>query len=121
MVLLFCAPKRDELLKMEKALFPLKIRLKKIEKKDYNQPLGALAGVRDIPRVSGEYTGEELSDTLLVFAGMSRSRLDQVLAALRRCGAGPFPYKAVLTDTNQYWNAVDCFEEIRKEHEAMHS
>ena len=106
---------------MQKALFPLKIRLKKVEKEDYNQPLGALADVRDIPRVSGEYTGEELSDTLLVFAGMSSSRLDQVLAALRRCGAGPFPYKAVLTDTNQYWNAADCFEEIRKEHEAMHS
>ena len=57
MVLLFCAPKHDELLKMQKALFPLKIRLKKVEKEDYNQPLGALADVRDIPRVSGEYTG----------------------------------------------------------------
>ena len=58
---------------------------------------------------------------MFVFAFFSDSRLNQVLAALRKCGAGPFPYKAILTPTNQFWTAGECFEEIKKEHEAMHS
>ena len=82
-ILLFNAPAREELLKIETALFPLHIRLRKIKKEDYCQ-------------------------------------LNKVLAALRRCGAGPFPYKAILTPTNSIWTAPDCFDEIRREHEALH-
>ena len=80
----------------------------------------ALAGMKDISPVEGNYAGEELPDTMFLFSSLSSSRLDQVLAALRKSGAGPFPYKAVLTATNSKWNALDCFNEIRREHEALH-
>ena len=119
-ILLFNPPERETLLKIEMALFPLRVRLKKVSLEQYNQPLGVLAGIKDMPPAEGAYTGGELPGTLFVFCFLEGNRLDQALAALRRCGAGPFPYKAVLTPTNSRWTAPDCFEEIRREHEAMH-
>ena len=119
-ILLFNAPAREELLKIETALFPLHIRLRKIKKEDYCQPLGVLAGIKEIPPAESKYEGPELPGTMFVFCFLSDSRLNKVLAALRRCGAGPFPYKAILAPTNSIWTAPDCFDEIRREHEALH-
>lgn len=118
-ILLFHVPDKDTLLKIEMALFPLHVRLRRVAKEDYNQPLGALAGIKDIPKLSESYEGEELNDTLLVFAFFTDARLNQALAALRKSGAGPFPYKAILTPTNQTWNAMQCFREIKEEREAI--
>ncbi len=119
-ILLFNAPKKEQLIKVEMALFPLHVRLRRIDLENYHQPLGVLAGIKDMEPAGGSYEGEELPGTLFVFCFFDDSRLNQALAALRKCGAGPFPYKAVLTPTNCEWTAPDCFEEIRREHEALH-
>ena len=118
-ILLFNPPEKERLLKIEMALFPLHIRLKRVPMEEYNQPLGVLAGIKDMAPSEGVYEGGELPGTMFVFCFLDDSRLNQALAALRRTGAGPFPYKAILTPTNSSWIAPDCFEEIRKEHEAM--
>lgn len=119
-ILLFNAPAKEDLLKIEMALFPLHIRLKKISSEDYSQPLGVLAGMKDMEPSEAQYDGPELPGTMFVFCFLSDSRLNQALAALRKCDAGPFPYKAILTPTNSTWTAPDCFDEIRREHEALH-
>ena len=119
-ILLFNPPEKDRLLKLEMALFPLRIRLKKVAPSEYNQSLGVLAGIKEMTPAEGSYDGPELPDTMLVFCFLDDSRLNQALAALRKCGAGPFPYKAILTPTNSQWTAPDCFAEIKREHEAMH-
>ncbi len=119
-ILLFNAPDKEKLLKIEMALFPLRLRLKRIQKEDYNQPLGFLAGMKDVAPAEGTFSGDELPGTMFVFCFLSDSRLNQALAALRRCGAGPFPYKAILTPTNSTWTAPDCFAELKKEHEELH-
>lgn len=118
-ILLFHVPDKDTLLKIEMALFPLHVRLRRVAKEDYNQPLGALAGIKEIPKLTEAYEGEDLDDTLFVFAFFTDARLNQALAALRKSGAGPFPYKAILTPTNQTWNAMQCFREIKEEREAI--
>ena len=38
-ILLFNPPEKDTLLKIEMALFPLHIRLKRVARENYNQPL----------------------------------------------------------------------------------
>ena len=118
-ILLFNPPEKEVLLKIEMALFPLHIRLKRVDAKDYNQPLGVLAGIKEMTPAEGSYEGQELPGTMFVFCFLDDSRLNQALAALRKTGAGPFPYKAILTPTNSSWTAPDRFEEIKKEHEAM--
>ncbi|BFK19227.1 hypothetical protein F230042K4_05180 [Mediterraneibacter glycyrrhizinilyticus] len=120
-ILLFNLTNKQTRRKVELALFPLKLRLRYIPKDQYSQPLGALAGLGDVPPCEARYEGEELPDTMLVFAGLSDARLNQVLSALRRSKAGIFPYKAILTPTNQFWTAPECFAEISKEHELMHA
>ena len=119
-LLLFHAPSRPELLKIQRALLPLHIRLRCISQKDYLQPLGFLAGMKIFSPTTEVYDGEELSAPLFLFCFFQINRLDQALAALRRCGAGPFPYKAILTPTNCEWNVLTCFNEVKKEHEQMH-
>ena len=57
---------------------------------------------------------------MLVMAGISGARMDMVLRALRKSGVGPIPYKAAMTPTNQYWNPLQLFKEIKEEHEKMH-
>ena len=104
-ILLFNLADKQTRRKVELALFPLKLRLRYIPKDQYNQPLGALAGLGDVPPCEACYEGEELPDTMLVFAGLSDARLNQVLLALRRSKSGTFPYKAILTPTNQFWTA----------------
>lgn len=119
-VLLFNFSDREKRNKVTRALFPLKLKIKEIEKKDYLQPIGYLAGNKEILPTDGEYDGEELEGEMLVMAGLTSARIDMVLKALRRSGAGSIPYKASMTPTNQNWNPVQLFEEIRKEHEKMH-
>ena len=119
-ILLFNPPEKDRLLKLEMALFPLRVRLKKVAPSEYNQPLGVLAGIKEMTPAEGTYDGPELPDTMLVFCFLDDSRLNQALAALRKSGAGSFHYKAILTPTNSEWTAPDCFAEIKREHEAMH-
>lgn len=119
-ILLFNPPDKEKLLRIEMALFPLHIRLKRVLPEDYSQPLGLLAGMKDIAPAPKPWDGGELPDTMIVFCFLSDSRLNQALAALRKCGAGPFPYKAILTPANSAWSAPECFSELRQEHEALH-
>ncbi len=119
-ILLFHFTDRQKRNKVVSALFPLKLKIKDIEKKDYLQPIGFLAGSKDIPLVEEEYDGEELEGEMLVMAGISGTRMDMVLRALRKSGVGPIPYKAAMTPTNQYWNPIQLFREIKEEHEKMH-
>lgn len=119
-ILLFNPPEKKELLKIEMALFPLHIRLRRVELPEYSQPLGVLAGIKGMEPSLEQYEGPELPGTLFVFCFLNDNRLNQVLAALRKSGAGPFPYKAILTPSNSEWSAPVCFREIKKEHEAMH-
>lgn len=120
-ILVFNLPDKQARLAIEKALFPLKVRLRSVSRDQYNQPLGVLAGIKEISAVDEPFTGEELPDTMFVFAFLSDAKLNQVLVALRKSGAGPFPYKAILTPTKQFWTAHECFREIAEEHRTMNS
>lgn len=123
-ILLFNIQDRQKALKIEMALFPLHVRLRRIKPEDYGHTLGYLAGLREAEsETAAEPAGlsafPELDSEMIVFAFFEDNRLNQALAALRKSGAGPFPYKAILTPTNQNWTPRECFDEIRREHEAM--
>ena len=75
MILLFNPPAKEQLLKIRSALLPLHIRIQLIKPEQYNQPLGYLAGMKDISPVEGNYAGEELPDTMFLFSSLSSSRL----------------------------------------------
>lgn len=118
-VLLYRFTDEERLSKVKKALLPLGMRLKAVKKEEYLQPIGYLAGVKEIGPSEAEYSGGDFEQEMMVMAGLSSARVDAVLLALRKSGAGRINYKAVLTPTNQHWDSVKLYGEISREHEAM--
>ncbi|SHO51367.1 DUF3783 domain-containing protein [Anaerocolumna xylanovorans] len=118
-VLLFNIPLREKRLKIGRALLPLNIAVKAIERKEYGQSIGYLAGYKDMPETREIYDGEELEGEMVIMAGLSGGRTEMVLAALRKAGVQKTCLKAVLTDTNRFWNAKALYEELGKEYNRM--
>ena len=118
-ILLFHFSDKDRRNKLTRALLPLGMKIREEAREDYLQPAGYLAGNKEILPVDETYTGEELAGEMILMAGLSNSRVDGVLKAIRKSGIGPVPYKAVLTPANQEWNVIKLFQEIKSEHEQM--
>ena len=59
------------------------------------------------------------AERTLQTATVSSLRLDAVLAALNKAGAGPECLKAVLTPHNRNWNAVTLYTELLREKRAI--
>ena len=119
-ILLFNITDRNTNLKLERVLLPLKIRLRRIPASQYGQTLAALCGLEepaDTPSKSA--ATPSFSDSMMIFASLSETTLDRVLAGLRAQQIR-IPYKAILTPTNQHWTPEECYIEIKKEHEQMH-
>lgn len=99
-----------------------KIRLKTVENQDYSQPIGYLAGVKEISQVqipSALIPQEQMEKEMLILAGITGNLFDQVLYTLRKAGT-PVDYKAVLTEHNQNWNCMQLYKELEKEHNMYH-
>lgn len=102
---------------VRKALLPLGIRVKVVEEKEYGQPVGYLAGAREV--LESPQPAEApfvMEQEMMVMAWLSGGQVDQVLAALRRQGVGRINYKAVLTPHNLTWDGYTLYEELKKEH-----
>lgn len=106
----------EEKRKLARALMPLKFRIREAAREDYGRPVGVLAGVLEDPGSPAEEA--EMEAPMMVMAGLTGQRLDELLKGLRKAGLR-IPYKAVLTDTNQSWKAADLLKELMREHELM--
>lgn len=119
MILLFHFSDKDRRNKLTRALLPLRMKIKEVPREDYLQPIGYLAGNKEILPAEEIYQGEELEGEMILMAGLADTQVDKVLKAIRKSGIGPIPYKAVLTFANQNWNVRKLFEEIKSEHEQI--
>lgn len=118
-ILLFHFADKEKRNKLTRALLPLRMKIREIERKDYLQSIGYLAGNKEIVPKEEVYEGEELEGEMLLMAGLSNLQVDKVLKAIHKARIGTIPYKAVLTSSNQEWNVLKLFKEIKAEHEQM--
>lgn len=118
-VLLFHFTDEEILARMQLALLINKVGAKKVERKDYCQSVGYLAGVAGKKAAEVEYDGPELEKPMMIMCMDSR-RIDELLTAFRRTGVPRIAYKAMLTPTNSDWTPLELYEELKREHEAMH-
>ena len=65
---------KKQLRDLKMILFTLKIRMKKVEKKEYLQQIGFLAGMKNMEAAPECYEGEELEKEMMVFAGIIESK-----------------------------------------------
>lgn len=118
-VLLINFQDAKQLREIKMILLSMKIKMKTVEKKDYLQKIGYLAGLKDMEAVQEVYDGEELEKEVMIFANLREAQLDQILYRIRKNGVKKVDYKAILTDTNKDWNVPQLYEELAGEHEKM--
>ena len=78
-VLLFHIQDEVRLQALKRILMLMKVRVKVVDKADYLQPVGYLAGIKEL-EVKQVYEGEELAEEMMVMAGFSNQQVDTLLA-----------------------------------------
>lgn len=110
----------DERLRKAKfALMPLKIRVKKVEKEDFNQPIGYLAGIKEIEPVAEKFDDDGFDDEMIVMHNFTSKTIDSLIKALNKCGVGRVPLKAVITPTSKDWDSLTLIKALKADHEEM--
>lgn len=87
-----------------------------VRRSDYNQRIGALAGLKALSRQAVEYVGGPLGGRMIVFCDLE-GQLESILDALNR--ASVTSLKAVLTQYNRDWTPVQLYGELMKENQAL--
>lgn len=120
-VLLFHFTEGSQLKAVRTILFLMQLPERLVRKEEYGRPIRELLEKEEDNQTAGaNHMMRELDGQMMVFAGIQGDRLDSLLSLLRSNPAcGNIPYKAVLTERNQNWNAYMLFEELKREHEAM--
>ena len=93
-----------------------RIQIKEISRKDYNQKLGALAGIQGFAKEKAIYNGPDFPLEMIVFSGIDSAQIDTFLADYKHTGAQPVPLKAIITPQNIFWTVEALFKELWKEH-----
>lgn len=118
-VLLINFQDAKQLREIKMVLLSMKIKMKMVEKKDYLQKIGYLAGMKEIESTEEVYVGEELEKEMMIFSNLREAQLEQILYRMRKNGIKKVNYKAVLTDTNKEWTIPELYKELVGEHEKM--
>lgn len=61
----------------------------------------------------------EIPEQVMVLKNFSGSRIDELLAGLRKAGVPKIELKAVLTESNSRWTFYQLYQELAEEHKAM--
>ena len=93
-----------------------RIQIKEISRKDYNQKLGALAGIQGFAKEKVIYNGPDFPLEMIVFSGIDSAQIDSFLADYKQTGAQKVPLKAIITPQNIFWTVEALFKELWKEH-----
>ena len=105
-------PLRKKRLKM--LLLSLKIRAKIVTGEQYGQPIGTLAGIKDIPPAPDLGQPAAMTEEMLIMCHFPEALLNCFLPLLRKNGL-VIPLKAVLTPTNAAWSSYKVYRELRRE------
>lgn len=110
------------------------IRVRAVEKEQYGKPVLALVDKEAEILFAEAENGFSASDEEKPEEGLKEAQADFTDEMLVMCQVGGkinallsylrkekviVPLKAVLTPTNQFWDSVELYREIRKEHEQM--
>lgn len=118
-IALFYNFSEERMRKAKFALLPLKIRTKVVSKSDYNQPLGYLAGIKEIEPAETEFDGNGFDEEMIVMHNFTSKTVDGLIRALNKCGVGRVPLKAVITSTNKDWNSVQLYNAVKADFNEM--
>ena len=97
-------------------LIQLGVHIKNIQPNQYLIPLGILSGADKVSEAPSDlYTEKGFSEEMLVMKGFSNALLDEFLLRMRKAKLPRIELKAILTPSNQNWNSLTLYEELKKE------
>ena len=132
--------------KLTGVLFRMKVRIRRVKPEEILETVGYLAGIKGFESregadgagascggsetldrdaaSDGEKAPEKIAlpfidEEMMVMSNFSNSRLNELLAQMRKAGAPRIALKAMVTPTNCRWSFYDLYREIRQEHEAL--
>ena len=97
----------------------LGLRIHAVDKSQYMEKIGAVAGVAGYTCSGEQYEGEGFLDEMLLLKGFNNGLLDRFLQGFRAMKIEPVGLKAVLTESNCEWNSLELHDELVKERQAM--
>lgn len=109
----------ERLPKIKRALLPLKFCLKTVNKEDFLQPIGYLAGIKEIEPVKEKYNDNGFSDEMIIMCGFTSTKIDALIRALNKNGIGKVNLKAVITPTNRVWSSIQLYEAVKADYKKM--
>lgn len=119
MVLLYNIEEKQLQKKYQMLCLKLGLRVKMVAKEQFKEPVGALAGAKDVPFKGITYEGEAFEEPMMILKLYSNQKLDQFLSGIRKEGIPKIDLKAMLTEYNKGWDSFQLYEELKKEHEYM--
>ncbi len=118
--LLFNVKDKVQIEAIKAAFFLIKVPTRVIPRERYRATLKEMA--KNVFKEPPDKTQkQELDGQMIIFVDLLERKLYKVLDLMHndpRCGSSL--YKAILTKTNQKWDAFTLLEELKKEHAAMH-
>ena len=97
----------------------LGIRVRVVEKEEFLQPIGYLAGLKGVEPSEERFDGEGFDDEMLILSGFTSNRMDLLFGMFRRQKMERIALKAVVTEHNWSWDSIRLHDELRQEHEYM--
>lgn len=123
MVLYYQAAKEKEtsVRMMKSVLVRMGVRIKNIGADQVLEKVGYLAGMEGYTPSAQDGQSElpVLSRDVLVMKNFTSSRIDVLLAGLRRAGVPKIELKAVITPQNADWSFYELYQELEKEHDSL--
>ena len=86
-----------------------RIRIREVRPEQYLEPIGYLAGMKEVSSNGDVYEGQ----------GFDGQSLPAFLKEMARNKVERIALKAVITSDNVGWTSIQLHEEIKKEHEAL--
>lgn len=120
-VLLYNLDEGEKARKIKMVLLKMKVKVRKVSKEQYLEPVGFLAGNKEMVSSGEIYEGEGFSEEMLVMKGFTSGRIDLLLREFRKAGIEKINLKAIVTEYNQKWNSIELYQELKAEHEMMHA
>ena len=96
-----------------------RIRIREVRPEQYLEPIGYLAGMKEVSSNGDVYEGQGFEDEMLIFRGFDGQSLPAFLKEMARNKVERIALKAVITSDNVGWTSIQLHEEIKKEHEAL--
>lgn len=119
-LLLFCMD-QDRLRAIGRLARRMEIEAIQVERSNYGQKIGYLAGIVGFPKENKVYMGAELPEEMMLMIGFGQRDLDWFLAAWKETGTPGVRLKAMATQTNLQWSPMALFQELFEEDRQMNS